>query len=408
MAHASYESFIRIHKTVIRMSIQSRIKDKLKELEQNRRARSISYKNDPSDTTIVLDLSSNDYLGLSRDVRLRAPLKELSRVGTSASRVLGNSLQVHADFEYSIADFTGFEKSLLFGSGYLSNIGVLSSLIGRNDYVISDKLIHASLIDGINLSRGNHLRASHNSISHFEDRLKKVSTKRLSGSEVFLVTESVFSMDGDLAPLRDLYELARKYDATLIVDEAHAMGVYGDMGRGLFDEECKGLERENVIILGTLSKSFGSYGGFVCGSSDIIAYLISTARSFLFSTALPEALVHSSAIALSIFKSEQCLGKDVLRRAALFRRALEEEGINFDHQTSHILPIHVGEEGKTLKVAEELKKKGIKLSAIRPPTVPIGTSRLRCSITNVCAESQLLSAAKEIASSVRTHTLISK
>jgi 8-amino-7-oxononanoate synthase len=381
------------------MPLGGRINRNLDDLARRNRLRSITntYELQPRENMPILDLSTNDYLGLAVDPRIPFSLQETRRLGTSASRVLCYNLELHAELEIQLAHFTGFESSLLFGSGYLANIGVLSCLIERHDYVISDKYIHASLLDGIRLSMASHHRVLHNSLSHFESELQKISRQRKDGQEVFLVTESVFSMDGDFAPVEELYALAKKHDATLILDEAHALGVFGG---GLL--HASGLDPSTVILLGTLSKSLGSYGGFVSAGSRIKEYLISSARSFLFSTALPEVLIEGALGALLSINKDSFMGARVLERSHFFREQLRKFNLEVEAEGSHIVPIPIGDEREVLRIASALKEKGIFVSAIRPPTVPSGTSRLRCSVTLGTSNELLEWGAKEISNEIHS------
>lgn len=379
------------------MSLIDRVKRKIKDLEQKGRIRFIFSKNpinSINDRVRFIDFSTNDYLGLATNSVNLSLEGNRSRIGTSSSRVLSSNLIYHEKLENELADFTGMESSLLFGSGYLANIGTLSSLINRNDIVLSDKFIHASLIDGINLSKAKNHRFVHNDINHLESLINKLSLSRKKYQEIFIVTESVFSMDGDMAPIAELNFLAKKHGATLIIDEAHAIGVFGDCGGGVLSS--LNIENEEIILLGTLSKSLGSYGGFVCASKEIIEFLISTARSFLFSTALPDLLVQTALSSLYLIRENPRWGESLLKKADIFREKLKIHNIITGDSISQIIPINIGEERKTIEVKNLLLSSGINLAAIRPPTVPEGTSRLRCSINLTHSDNDLLYAAAEI------------
>lgn len=394
------------------MSLSNRINKDIQQLEIKGRVRSLGRRDTLRDAlryassapiAQLLDLSSNDYLGLASDDSLTLSLKDQKYVGSSASRVLCPRLLEHEALETALAAITQQEAALLFGSGYLANIGTLSALINRNDIVISDKLIHASLIDGITLSRATHYRTNHNDLSHFEERLQHSTKNRSEGKEVFIVTESVFSMDGDLAPLKELLMLAKTYDATLIVDEAHAIGVFGKEGGGLFSElfeEGLGDDAQRVVLLGTLSKSLASYGGFVSAKKEIIQYLISSARSFLFSTALPEVVVQSALSALNLLKQHPEWRKEVLNKSQIFASALRAQGLKVGETYSNIIPIITGDEAVTILIQERLAEQGIIVAGIRPPTVPPRTSRLRCSISRKHTEEELIIAAEKIVKAV--------
>jgi len=382
------------------MSLESRISRQLRKIEDLGRAREIKVAGNPTSSRI--DLSSNDYLGLAADPRVilactgRDNENTPVRLGTSSSRVLAPPLEAHAELEDGLSRFLGMEDALLFGSGYLANIGVLSAVINRNDIICSDQFIHASLIDGILLSRGRHYRYKHNCMSALENLLKHLHVSRRPDSEIFIVTESVFSMDGDRAPLTELSDLARRYNANLIIDEAHAIGVFGKNGRGLHSEI--GNHNPNTILLGTLSKSLGSYGGFVATSNVLKRYLISRARSFLFSTALPELAPRGALKALEIINADETLGPRLIDKADFLRQELNKHEVPIIASDTHIQPVHIGDERDSLALSRHLLLKGIRISAIRPPTVPAKTSRLRCSLSLSCEDYLLLEAANEIAS----------
>ncbi len=374
------------------MSLRNRINNSLEKLYLNDRIRSVKKNYCPG----RIDLSSNDYLGLASDIRLRSHFHQQERLGASASRVLCPPLHIHAELESELAQCTDMESALLFGSGYLANIGTLSSLIDRKDIVLSDKYIHASLLDGIRLSMGRHLRVNHNDLDHYESRLKEATSGRKAGEEIFIVTESVFSMDGDIAPIKEIYLLAKRYDATLIIDEAHAIGVFGVSGGGVFSSS--GLSSEGVVLLGTLSKSLASYGGFVSSTQEIIQYLISTARSFLFSTALPNIVVEPALTALRLIKEHPDWGKEVLEKSQIFIKKLQEQGVSVSNNGTHIVPVFTGDEKRTIRIQKLLAEKGILISGIRPPTVPQGTSRLRCSLSRTHSVEDIIYAADEVVS----------
>jgi len=326
---------------------------------------------------VALDFTSNDYLGLKSIKSTGLPLLIH---GASASRVLSGTYESHLNLESAISRFIGSESALLFGSGYLANIGTVSALIGRKDVVLSDKYSHRSLLEGVRLSGAKHSRFKHNSLEHLESLLLKASKPRAPGQNIFIITESVFSMDGDLAPLREIVFLSKKYDALLIVDEAHAIGVYG-VARCV--EE--GVLDDTLAVLGTCSKAFSGYGGFFVGEKVVRDYLINKASSFIYSTALPPALCDVLIDNIRFIEDSPELGKRALENAEFFRSQLKLSGayeccsLLIDSQ-SHIVPLVLGEEGKILKLKSALEGEAISVAAIRPPTVPSGTSRIRFSI----------------------------
>lgn len=328
----------------------------------------------------LIDFTSNDYLGLSE---LMEPISGAVILGSSASRVLSGTKDAHLLLEDNLEEHFAVNSALFFGSGYLANVGTLSALIGRNDVVFSDKFCHRSLLDGIYLSGAKHKRYKHNNLSHLEDLLRTASKTRSSAQQFFVITESVFSMDGDLAPLREIAELVKLYNALLIVDEAHAIGVFGELGRGRCFME--GVMPDTLAVLGTASKSFCSYGGFFLGSKVVKEYLINKAPTFIFSTALPPFVCESLRNNLKIISANSDLGKTALDNASFFRKELASSGaydfctLNFDSR-SHIVPLILGSEEKALRLQQKLSLEGILIAVIRPPTVPPGTSRIRFSI----------------------------
>jgi len=325
-----------------------------------------------------LNFSSNDYLNLARHPDVVAKAAEALRAagcGATASRLLTGTLTWHDELEQKLARYKGYPCALLFGSGFLANVGTIPALMGRNDYVFADKLVHASIVDAIMLSRAKLYRFRHNDVEHLEQLLKKSET---SGRRL-IVTESVFSMDGDLAPLQDIAHVAQRHGAMVMVDEAHATGVFGPRGGGLVREWE--LEPMINIGLGTLSKAFGGYGGFVACSESMRAFLINHARSFIYSTALPPSVVGAALGAMQVIEESCDLGAQLLKNVAVFRNRLQEAGLNTGNSASQIIPIMVGKNSKALAISEKLREQGIIGVAIRPPTVPQGTARIRLSVT---------------------------
>ncbi len=335
---------------------------------------------DLSISSASLDFTSNDYLGL----RTMSGVSSLGRVvGASASRVLSGTSESHFMLEEGLARYFGVKSALLFGSGYLANLGTLSALISRRDIVLSDKFCHRSLLEGAHLSCAEHKRFRHNDMTHLEDILRTTSVKRSSDQRIFIVTESVFSMDGDLAPLREMQSLCKKYEAMLIVDEAHALGVFGDSGRGRCSEEE--ITGEMLAILGTASKSLCGYGGFFLGNQIVKEYLINKSSSFIYSTALPPILCDSILANLNFIETLPNLGKSVLENADFFRSELARAGaydycILLPESRSQIVPLILGDENKVIRLRDLLKLQGVSIAVIRPPSVPEGTSRIRFSI----------------------------
>ncbi len=355
------------------------------------------------DGKTVINFSSNDYLDLSRDPRLKtAAIRAIERYGSgsSASRLMSGHLELHEELESDLAQMTGAEAALVFGSGYLTNIGVLTSLAGDGDQIFADSLNHASLIDGARLSRARISPYRHADLDHLEQLLKTtgVTGKRL------IVSESVFSMDGDLAPLEGLAELASRYQALLIIDEAHAIGVIGELGGGL----CRAAGREvrPDVVIGTLSKALGGYGGFAASSKAIREFLINKARTFIYSTGLPPACLSSGREAVSIVASNPDLGESLLEKTERFRETLFRAGLNSPENRSPILPIIIGSNEKTLRFSRLLREQGLLIRAIRPPTVPAGSSRVRLSLTLALSDDTLKESAEKIAAAAEKTGLI--
>ncbi len=325
-----------------------------------------------------LNFSSNDYLGLARNPAvLTASESALRRWGASsgASRLVTGSLPYHAELERRLAADKGYPAALIFGSGYLANLGIIPALLGRNDWIIADRLTHASLMDAAVLSRAVLHRFQHNA----PDQLNAILEKCPAQARCLVLTESVFSMDGDIAPLREIAEVVRRHGVMLLVDEAHATGTFGPAGAGCVRE--LGLEQDVTLSMGTLSKALGGYGGFVACSEVMRQFLINRARSLIFSTSLPPAVIGSALGALDYLKAHPGLGQQLLARSALFRDRIQACGFKTGHSASQIIPIIVGDNQKTLALSRRLYEHGVIAVAIRPPTVPQGTARLRLSVT---------------------------
>jgi 8-amino-7-oxononanoate synthase len=330
----------------------------------------------------LVNFSSNDYLGLAADPRLaRAAARAARRYGcgAGASPLVSGHLRPLRLLERDLAAWEGTEAALVFPSGYAANLAAVSTLAGRDDAVFSDELNHASLIDGCRLSRAGVFVYRHRDLDHLHDLLhhEGPATRRR-----LIVTDSVFSMDGDLAPLAGLIDLARRHDALLLIDEAHATGVLGESGRGLTDLLPPGEgERDRLVKVGTLSKALGAQGGFVCGSRRLIDYLVNCARPYIFSTALapPVAAAAREAVALVIAEPER--RRRVLTLAEQLRSGLRALGRPANNSSCQIVPVIVGDATAAVGLSEQLEERGLLVPAIRPPSVPEGTARLRISLT---------------------------
>jgi 8-amino-7-oxononanoate synthase len=349
------------------------------------------------DWPTAVNLCSNDYLGLSDDPRLKQAVLEAvagtEAVASTGSRLLSGNSREWEDIESEFADFAGTEGALYFGSGYAANIGLLSCLLKPGDTVFSDALNHASLIDGIRLSGAKKIIYPHRDLEFLGHALHDHAN---SSSPCVIVTESVFSMEGDIAPIAALLELARRYGAGLVIDEAHATGVRGPRGRGIAAE--LGLEREMLAIVHTCGKALASVGAFVCGGSALKDYLINRARTFIFSTAMPPYLAGQIHAALALARAAESERAHLQDIAAALREGLAIVGLNSGASTTHIVPLILGSNEIALHVARNLQRSGFTVKAIRPPTVPLGSARLRVSLTSkikLCDVHRLVAAAHE-------------
>ena len=324
-----------------------------------------------------VDFSSNDYLGLSNHPALRGAAMDAlsSSVGSSASRLMTGSTGMHHALEDMVSKFKGKEAALVFNSGYQANVGILSALCGKKDVIFSDKLNHASIIDGIKLSGSSFSRFRHNDMGHLEELLGR---ERNNFDKALIITETVFSMDGDISPLEKIVELKKKHDCVLMVDEAHATGIFGKDGSGVV--KSKGLTADVDIIMGTFSKALGSFGSYVAASNGIRDYLINTCRSFIYSTALPKAVIAANMAALDVVEKEPERRNELLSNADSLRNLLLSNGLSVKGE-SQILPVIVGENEETLRVSDELKKKGYWVMPVRYPTVPKNEARIRISLS---------------------------
>jgi 8-amino-7-oxononanoate synthase len=332
-----------------------------------------------SDAEVVVDgrpallFSSNNYLGLASHPALRAAAVDAIAqwgCGAGASRLIAGHLALHADVERRLAAFKGTEAALLFPSGYQANVGAVTALAGPGDHVFSDALNHASIIDGCRLSRAAVHVYPHADVAAL-DRLLAAAPR--TGRRL-VVTDAVFSMDGDRAPLADLVALARHYHAHLVLDEAHSAGVLGTRGAGL--AEATGLTDAVAVHVGTLGKALGGAGAYVAGSATLIELLVNRARSFVYTTALPPASVATAAAALDVVAAEPDRRARVLAHAARLRDGVRALGLPTDGDT-HIVPVLLGDNARALAFAAALLARGVLVQAIRPPTVPPGTARLR-------------------------------
>lgn len=322
-----------------------------------------------------VNMASNNYLGLAHDERVVAAAQRAAEqwgVGAGASRLLTGTTQAHAELEEALAAYKGTERALVFSSGYAANVGVLSALAGPRDHIFADRLNHASLIDGCRLTRAHMRVFRHGDLEHLEHLLQKAPER----GQRLIVTDGVFSMDGELAPLPALVELAEQYEALLVVDDAHGTGVVGPEGRGSIAHF--GLEDHVPVQVGTLSKALGAQGGFVAGSEALIDLLVNKARSFIYSTGIAPPVVAAAHEALRIAREEDERRTLLQRLLAMLRDGLTGRGYDvMGKAPAPMMAVRVGDPEAALALAQQLEASGIRAPAIRPPTVPEGTSRLR-------------------------------
>ncbi|VUD51618.1 8-amino-7-oxononanoate synthase [Thalassocella blandensis] len=321
-----------------------------------------------------LSFCSNDYLALSNEPRIINAMQNAAEqfgVGSGASHLVCGHSEEHHFLEDELAQFTGRPRALLFSSGYMANVGVISALLGRGDAVLQDKLNHASLIDGALQSGAEFLRYRHNDMQHLREKLQNCKARRK-----LIVVDGVFSMDGDEAQLKDICALAKAHDAWVMVDDAHGFGVHGEHGSGTVNKLGLGLDDVQIVV-GTLGKAFGTYGAFVAGSETLIESLIQFARTYIYTTALPPAVAAATSASLNIVMEEEHRREQLRTLITHFRNKCAAYSIPLMPSSSPIQPIVIGDEAEALEISQRLEAKGIWLTAIRPPTVPKGTSRLR-------------------------------
>jgi 8-amino-7-oxononanoate synthase len=374
--------------------------DSLHKRGLHRQMRSIDGPQGPHvrlDGAEVLLLCSNNYLGFADHPRVRqaaADAAERWGAGTGASRLVSGNMELHLKLEQRLAEFHGAESALLFGAGYLANTGLIPSLAGKGDVVFSDELNHASLIDGCRLSRAETFVYRHRDVEHLAWGLEKAGSRG-----ALIVTDGIFSMDGDLAPLPELAVLARRFGVRLMVDDAHAIGVVGPGGRG--SVAAAGLESEVDVVVGTLGKALGSYGAYACLSEELRELMINVARPFVFSTAPPPPAIGAAIASLSLLASRPGLAAHLRRNAAMLRQALESEMLDVGDSRSQIVPIIVGDARRATALSERALEGGVYAQAIRPPTVPDGTSRLRLTVMASHRVDELQAAARVIGRAAR-------
>ena len=374
------------------------VAERLEELREQglyRRLRLIEGPQGPSvtlDGHPVLLLCSNNYLGLADRAEVREAAAEAAMrwgAGAGASRLISGTMEPHRQLEQRLAAFKGYEAALLFGSGYLANTGLVGALAGQGEVIFSDELNHASIVDGCRLSRAETFVYRHGDLEHLAWALY-----HQRGKPALIVTDGVFSMDGDVAPLPELLELARRHGARLMVDEAHATGAIGPGGRG--SVSAAGLSGEVDVVVGTLGKALGSYGAYACASAETIDYLVNTARPFIFSTAPPPPAVGAAQAALELLEAEPELVERLQANARTLRTALGAQGLGVGTAQSQVVPIQVGDASAAMELCEEALRHRVFAQGIRPPTVPEGSCRLRCTVMATHKTKELVWAAQQI------------
>jgi 8-amino-7-oxononanoate synthase len=367
----------------------------LRESDLYRRTRLVSGPQGPRvvlDGKPVLMLCSNNYLGLADHPRVREAAADAAMrwgVGAGASRLVSGTMTIHRRLEEHLAAFEGTEAAILFGSGYLANVGVVSALAGPGEVVLSDELNHASIVDGCRLARAETFVYQHCDLDHLDWSLRKAE-----GRASLIVTDSVFSMDGDVAPLPGIVELARRHKCRVVVDEAHGTGCMGPEGRGAVAEA--GLEGEVDVVVGTLGKSLGAYGAYVATSRELVEFLINTARPLIFSTAPPPPAVAAALAALELLVEQPRRVEKLKANADALRDELAREGFEVAGSTTQIVPLIVGDAGLAMRACEAGLERGVFAQAIRPPTVPEGTSRLRLAVMASHTKAELREAARAL------------
>jgi 8-amino-7-oxononanoate synthase len=385
-------------------AVASEIEERLAELERvglGRRLRTVSSPQGPRvllDGEPVLLLCSNNYLGLADHPKVREAAAEAAMrwgAGAGASRLVSGTMTIHGRLEERLAAFEGSEACVLFGSGYLANLGVIGALAGPGDTIFSDALNHASIVDGCRGSRGRVVVYRHLDVEDLERCLRDHGHE----GRRLIVTDSVFSMDGDVAPLAEIVELAQKYEARVVVDEAHATGALGEGGRGAVARA--GLQGKVDVLVGTLGKALGSYGAYACASEEMVRYLVNTARPLIFSTAPSPPSTAAALRALELLEDDPGRVARLHEAARALRVGLAEEGFAVGEGDVHIVPLVVGSSSDAVRLCQAALERGVFAQAIRPPTVAQGTSRLRLAAMATHGPAELHKAAGTLGDAAR-------
>jgi 8-amino-7-oxononanoate synthase len=384
--------------------VSDELEERLDDLRERGLYRKLRLISGPQGPRVLLDgkpvllLCSNNYLGLADHPRVRQAAADAAMrwgAGAGASRLVSGNMTIHRRLEERIAEFKRSEACVLFGSGYLANTGVIQALTREGDVVFSDALNHASIVDGCRLAGARTFVYDHCDMDHLEWGLREAA-----GRGALIVTDGVFSMDGDVAPLAAIVELAHRHDARVMVDDAHGLGALGPGGRG--SVAAAGLEDEVDVVVGTLGKALGSYGAYACTSRTLAKWLVNSARTLIFSTALPPPAVAAAGAALDLLAEEPRRVDRLQRNASILRDALAGNGMQTGASTTQILPLIVGEADDAMRVCERALEKGVFSQAIRPPTVPEGSSRLRLAVMASHTRAELQEAAATLAAAARS------
>jgi glycine C-acetyltransferase len=372
--------------------MRERLIDELRQIKETGNYREIKYLKPVNASRVqydgreFLNLCSNSYLSLHLHPEvMRAARDALDAygAGTCSSRSVSGSVDLYAALERETASFKGYRKALIFSNGYLANMGIIATLTGAHDVIFSDELNHSSIIDSTRLSRARTVVYRHRDVEDLEEKIERENPD----TRKFVITESVFSMDGDVAPLRDIYALKLEYGLHVILDEAHATGVFGAGGKGV--EELLGLTGRMDVQMGTFGKALGSFGAFALGDAVTIDYLVNRARTFMYTTALPASSLAASGAALRLITESTGFRNDLWENIAYMRQRLLHLGFDLKQSQGPIIPIVVGDDHKAVEAQRLLMDRGIFLQAIRPPTVPPGTSRLRLTVVRGLSQADM-------------------
>ncbi|HEY7221292.1 MAG TPA: 8-amino-7-oxononanoate synthase [Candidatus Binatia bacterium] len=382
--------------------------EQIKEAGLHRSLRRVESDQGPTlmlDGRKVINFSSNNYLGIANHPALSAAAKEaIDRYGcgSGASRLISGNMTLHEELEAKVARFKGTEAALVFNSGFQANTGIVATLAGEGDVILSDELNHASIIDGCRLSRARTVVYAHADLNQLEIALKQAAGARRK----LIVTETIFSMDGDEAPLVGIVELAERYDAMVMVDEAHATGIFGPGGAGVVQK--LGLGDRVLVQMGTLGKALGGFGAYIAGSRGLRELLINRCRSFIFTTSLPPAVVAMALAAIDLVDREAERREALWNNCRLLAGGLRRIGFSLNETQSPILPLIIGAADECMRFSEELLERGVFAQGIRPPTVPPGTSRLRITVMATHARENIDRAVEAFKEVKATHEHVSR